>query len=307
MLLTATPYNKAFTDAAGQLRLWLAEDADVGVRPERLITEQGELAVSRRADGRLTTLKAFEASEYPEDWQRLMSLFLVRRTRRFVEQQYGEEDADGRQLLRFADGEPFYFPTRLPEPLPYDGGPDDPGDKLASPETVDQLNGLLLARYRLGNFLVEGVEPTTDAERDLLERLGRSRGNLLGFIRTSLMKRLASCGYSFVLSVERHLQRTHVLLYALENGLPAPLGTVEDRRWESFSDLDETTLDGLDVEATTASGRTPEQWGGRREVALRGACGSTAREPELALRGLLQAGATRRSAHRHRDPAEPAR
>ena len=46
LLLTATPYNKAFTDAAGQLRLWLPEDADLGVRPERMISDQGELPVA---------------------------------------------------------------------------------------------------------------------------------------------------------------------------------------------------------------------------------------------------------------------
>jgi superfamily II DNA or RNA helicase len=260
VLLTATPYNKAFTDAAGQLRLWLAEDADLGVRPERMISQEGELAVAKRADGRLTTLQAFETSLYAEDWQRLMSLFLVRRTRRFVEHRYGEVDEHGRRFLRFANDTPFYFPKRLPEPLEYTGGPDDPGDRLASPDTVDDLNSLLLPRYRLGDFLIDGAEGTTKTERDVLERLQRSRGNLLGFIRTTLMKRLSSCGQSFMVSVERHLLRSHVALHALDNDLPLPIGTVEDRRWEGLSDRDDTSLDGLDVDTSTAVGRTPDQW-----------------------------------------------
>ena len=130
MLVTATPYNKDYGDVAGQLRLFLDPDADLGVRPEELIAAAGEVEVAQRADGRLTTLRAFEQSDYPEDWQRLMSLFLVSRTRRFVEERYGETDEDGRRFLRFSDGRPFYFPRRVPGPLPYEGGADDPGDQL---------------------------------------------------------------------------------------------------------------------------------------------------------------------------------
>ncbi|MEJ7784939.1 MAG: helicase-related protein [Solirubrobacteraceae bacterium] len=260
LLLTATPYNKAFTDAAGQLRLWLSDDADLGVRPERMISDQGELAVAKRADGRLTTLKAFESSLYAEDWQRLMSLFLVRRTRRFVEHRYGEPDAEGRRFLRFADGTAFYFPQRIPRPLPYAGGPDDPGDRLASPDTVDQLNALVLPRYRLVDFLIDGAQGQTTQERQVLERLVKSRGNLLGFIRTTLMKRLASCGPSFLVSVERHLLRNHVTLHALIEGLELPIGTVEGRRWEDMSDDQDPSLEGLELDTGSAVGRTPAQW-----------------------------------------------
>ena len=268
VLLTATPYNKAFTDAAGQLKLWLAEDADLGVRPERLIDQEGELSVAARADGRLTTLKAFESSEYAEDWQRLMSLFLVRRTRRFVEQRYGETGPDGRRLLRFADGTPFYFPQRVPEPLPYDGGEDDAGDRLASPETVDELNRLQLPRYRLGDFLVAGVEGTSKEERSALQRIEKSRGNLQGFIRTTLMKRLSSCGQSFLISVERHLLRNHVALHALQHNLPLALGTVEDRRWDATAPDDDVdpTLDGLELQVGSAVGRTSGQWAALAET-----------------------------------------
>lgn len=260
VLLTATPYNKAFTDAAGQLRLWLPEDNEVGVRPERLIEAEGELEVARRADGRLSSLKAFEPSPYGEDWQRLMSLFLVRRTRSFVEHRYGETDESGRRFLRFPDGTPFYFPERVPSPLPYAGGPDDPGDRLASPETVDQLSALALPRYRLGDFLIAGVEDSSKEEQDALERLEKSRGNLQGFIRTTLMKRLSSCGQSFLISVERHLLRNHVVLHALRSDAPLPLGTVEDRRWDTGTDSDDPMLDGIDVDAGGAIGRALDQW-----------------------------------------------
>src|SRR4029079_826861 len=79
-------------------------------------------------------------------------------------------------------------------------------------------------------------------------------------IRTTLMKRLSSCGQSFMVSVERHLVRNHVLLHAIDAGLALPIGTVEDRRWEYLTDQSDTALDGLDLDAGNAVGRTAEQW-----------------------------------------------
>src|SRR5919198_3513012 len=42
ILLSATPYNKTYIDLANQLRLFLPEDADVGIRPENLLRQLGE-------------------------------------------------------------------------------------------------------------------------------------------------------------------------------------------------------------------------------------------------------------------------
>ena len=41
ILLSATPYNKTYLDLSNQLRLFVAEDADLGIRPERLLTRAG--------------------------------------------------------------------------------------------------------------------------------------------------------------------------------------------------------------------------------------------------------------------------
>jgi Helicase conserved C-terminal domain/PLD-like domain/SNF2-related domain len=260
MLVTATPYNKDYGDVAGQLRLFLDPDADLGVRPDALIEAIGEVAVAQRAGGRLTTLRAFEQSDYPEDWQRIMSLFLVRRTRRFVEERYGETDANGRTFLRFADGSPFYFPERVPRPLPYEGGVDDPGDRLASEETVDELATLELPRYRLVDYLQSPIVTNSDADLEAIDKMRRGRGNLHGFIRTSLLKRLASSGPAFLLSVERHILRNLVVLHALESGLPFPFGTVESARWDFGVDSDAETLPGLEVTLSAAASRDNAEW-----------------------------------------------
>ena len=37
LLLSATPYNKDYSDLSNQLRLFLDEDADLGIRPERYL------------------------------------------------------------------------------------------------------------------------------------------------------------------------------------------------------------------------------------------------------------------------------
>src|SRR5439155_16831517 len=42
VLLSATPYNKTYLDLASQLRLFVADDCDLGIRPEQKLRELGE-------------------------------------------------------------------------------------------------------------------------------------------------------------------------------------------------------------------------------------------------------------------------
>lgn len=48
ILLSATPYNKTYVDLSNQLRLFIPEDVDVGLRPERLLRDLGETEFLRR-------------------------------------------------------------------------------------------------------------------------------------------------------------------------------------------------------------------------------------------------------------------
>jgi PLD-like domain/SNF2-related domain len=48
ILLSATPYNKTYGDLSSQLRLFVPEDRDIGVRPERLLQDIGETEFIRR-------------------------------------------------------------------------------------------------------------------------------------------------------------------------------------------------------------------------------------------------------------------
>ena len=96
MLLTATPYNLDFTDVANQLALFVAEEHPLGIAPETAIAEHGVEAITRRLDCGADSLAAFRRSDFPEDWERLMDRYMVRRTRRSVARSYG---VDGIQII----------------------------------------------------------------------------------------------------------------------------------------------------------------------------------------------------------------
>lgn len=244
ILLSATPYNKTYVDLSNQLRLFVPEDADVGIRPEQLLHELGETEFIRRHQCGLRTLAAFEKSLYSDDWRELMRLYLVRRTRSFIQDNYADTDpASGRKFLTFSDGTRQFFPTREPKTVRFTIDESDPSDQYAglfSAPVVDAINRLTLPRYGLGNYVEERPhDPPTPAESKVIADLSRAGARLMGFCRTNLFKRLESSGYAFILSVERHILRNYVYLHALENDLPVPIGTQDVAQLDArFNDAD---------------------------------------------------------------------
>ena len=102
ILLSATPYNKTYLDLSSQLRLFVPEDGDLGIRPEHLLREIGETEFIRRHQAPVRSLAAFDKSEYADDWRELMRLYLVRRTRSFIQDNYAAVDSsNGRKYLTF--------------------------------------------------------------------------------------------------------------------------------------------------------------------------------------------------------------
>ncbi|MBA3946274.1 MAG: NgoFVII family restriction endonuclease [Herpetosiphonaceae bacterium] len=228
ILLSATPYNKTYLDLSAQLRLFVAEDKDLGVRPEAFIRAVGETAFLREQVSP-RSIRAFERSEFADDWRELMRLFLVRRTRSFIKDNYAERDpADGRSFLRLPDDRRFYFPDRVPRTLSVAASGDaiDPYSLLYAPTIVEAINALSLPRYGLANYLKPTADKLADIqEKPLLDNLSRAGKRLMGFSRTNLFKRLESSGVVFIQSLHRHILRNYVFLHALSNGLPLPLGT----------------------------------------------------------------------------------
>jgi superfamily II DNA or RNA helicase len=268
ILLSATPYNKSYIDLSSQLQLFVAGDQDLGIRPERYIKEIGETEFIRRHQAPVRSLAAFEKSPYADDWRDLMRLYLVRRTRGFIKDNYAKTDeTTGRKYLTFDTGERFYFPDRIPKTVKFEFNEKDPNDpyaRLYSNEVVNAVNGLNLPRYGLGNYIAPTPHsPPTDAEAKELAKLSRAGKRLMGFCRTNLFKRLESGGPAFIQSLERHALRNFVYLHAIENGLPIPIGTqgaelldarVGDRDLDDIlTDTEEDQENGGDVNGAAAA------------------------------------------------------
>lgn len=233
ILLSATPYNKDFLDLSSQLRLFIKSDQSLGIKPEKYIKQElegDESAFEAKFDCISSSIAAFEKSHYYEDWRELMRLFMVRRTRKFILDNYSEIDPKTkRKYLTFANGDRSYFPERVPRKVSFkvdEKNPNDPYAKLYSFEVVDTINKLNIPRYGLGKYKADKFkDKPTKEEIQLLDNLSNAGKRLMGFCRTNLLKRLESDGHTFILSIERHILRNYIYLYALENRLPIPVGT----------------------------------------------------------------------------------
>lgn len=243
LLLTATPFNIKYADVANQLGLFIDEDEDLGVQP-RMALAQRDFA--DKLEFGVNTLAAFRKSEHPEDWKRLMGEHLIRRTRTFIRENYGQRDADGRQYLTFANGQRFFFPKRraIPMDLPFDK--DDPATLMVEDMTIDGLDALKLPRYDLSRYVLPSAVASASAEeKQAVEDFERSRGNVAGFVRTSFYKRLSSCGDSFIKSLKRHAARNRLLIHALDHGLPLPIGSIDPSVFLSDEDTVASSEGGL--------------------------------------------------------------
>ena len=251
ILLSATPYNKTYQDLSSQLRLFVPEEEDLGIRPERLLAEIGETGFIRRHQAPLRSLAAFEQSEHADDWRELMRLYLVRRTRSFIQQHYARTDLDdGRKYLTFEDGSRSYFPLRVPRTAPFEI--DQQYARLFADDVVADINALELPRYGLGNYVAASPATLpTQTEAQTLEDLSRAGKRLMGFCRTNLLKRMESSGHAFQLSLERHILRNFVFLHAIETGQPLPIGTTDAGMLDTQSydeDADAAISDTFDQE-----------------------------------------------------------
>jgi len=234
LLLTATPYNLAFTDVANQIGLYIDEDDDLGIVPSEALHKDPNLMA--KVDGKINTLTAFRKSEEPEDWKRLMSDHLVRRTRSFIKRTAKKELVTGpdgtlteREYLQFANGQKFHFPTRVSTPVSHQFAADDPAALMEDETTLDAVRDLLLPRYRLADY-DNPRAPHTAEDTKILDDIRSGRGNVSGFVRIGLFKRLSSSGYSFILSLQRQRARNELFIHAIDNQLRIPLGSFTDKQ-----------------------------------------------------------------------------
>lgn len=242
LLLTATPYNKDFSDLANQLKLFIGEDQDLGIRPEEYIRQLGgeRAFMQRHSEIFIRSIRAFEQSPYAEDWNELMKLFLVRRTRTFIKENYAKVDeTDGRKYLLFNDGSRSYFPDRIPKALKFETVEGDQYSRLYSSSMIGMMEDLQLPRYGLVKYINENkIIDATTIEKQLLENLSRAGNRMMGFCKSTFFKRIDSSGFSYLLTLYRHILRNMVFVYAIENKLPLPIGDENTLPDEYIADED---------------------------------------------------------------------
>ncbi len=252
ILLSATPFNKLYTDLGDQLRLFLSDDEDLGIRPEAYIRALGgEAYYTHRHTAPIRSIGAFKNSEFADDWRDLMRLYLVRRTRSFIIETYAQRDETGRPYLQSQNGTRSYFPQRVPMTVKYQ--PNDQDERLLSEMVVVNISDLRLPRYGLGLYIDElERSAATPDEQEALNNLARAGQRLIGFCRTNLYKRLESSGASFLQSIERHLLRNYLYLHAIVNGLDLPIGTLDAKMLDSsFNDEDTDEVpEGMEAGST---------------------------------------------------------
>ena len=166
-----------------------------------------------------------------------MKLFLVRRTRTFIKENYAKKDpANGRRYLEFRDGHKSYFPDRVPKAIKFKTKDGDQYSRLYSDEMLNLMGELKLPRYGLIHYLDEKkANEATPFEKILIENLSRAGERMMGFCRSTFFKRIDSSGYSFLLTLFRHILRNAVFVYAIDNKLRLPVGD-ENTFPENFVD-----------------------------------------------------------------------
>jgi len=257
VLLSATPYNKTYLDLASQLKLFLNEQHDLGIRPEahfRTVGGESQFALKTGGTIPLSSLAAFAKSEEPDDWREIMRLFLVRRTRSFIIKNYADiDERDGRAYLTVATGERMYFPTRKPVSVNFRSDPGDDADpcaRLFRDDIVQTLDSLNLPRYGRSTYRKDPLPPDLKpADKQILDDLSRAGKRMKGFCRTNLFKRLESSAHAFLLSIHRHILRNFLEIHALENQLPLPIGQQDSSLLDTrLRDLGDGELDLDDSE-----------------------------------------------------------
>lgn len=243
LLLSATPYNKDLRDLSNQLKLFVNNDTDLGIRPENYINYLGgERKFSlQHNDISMRSIAAFEKSEFVEDWNELMKLFLVRRTRTFIRKNYAKTDPKThRQYLEFPDNSKAFFPDRIPIAKKFVTVPDDQYSKLYSAAMIAKIESLSLPRYGLDGYVAPTkIQNPAQSEIELLQNLSKAGKRMMGFCKSTMFKRVDSSGYSFLLTIYRHILRNTVFLYAIENGLELPISD-ENTLPDDFSDDEDT-------------------------------------------------------------------
>ncbi len=277
VLLTATPVNNSLWDLYYLLALFIKHDAEFAEAGVRSLKEKFK-EVSKENPDDLRPDMLFD----------VLDPVTVRRTRHFVRQYYPNDRVrgpDGREM-------PIQFPDPHVESLNYDLEDVLPGffDQLKealAPEDEEQEPQLTMARYCPSRYRFDQAVESVQVQ-------------LVGLIRSGLLKRFESSAYAFGRTAETMAQSHDAFLAALDAGrilTPAALeewaNIDSDEEWEErLADSEAELTDDYDVDRLRADVESDRDI--LRGFAKRAATVTAKSDPKLAelteaLAGVLHA------------------
>lgn len=202
ILLTATPYSNKPDDIKHQIMLFHS-------------TEKTSIPPANETD-----LKKYfrQVNRGEANLIDLLKNIMVRRTRRYVLDQWGKNDENGRQYLQVGD-QRKYFPTRKMVTQRYDINKvyQQQYETIVEHLTEERLT---FARYSLGLYVKKEYK-----DIQLYSDLGSAGKKLVGLIRILLLKRMESSLEAFKQSIRHYIDSHNIFLTLLDEGI-IPIGDV---------------------------------------------------------------------------------
>ena len=202
ILLTATPYSNTATDIKNQIMLFHQT-------PKTLIPPANETDLDRY----FRQIKKGEAELVD-----LLRNIMIRRTRRYVLNQWGKTDENGNKYLQVGN-ENKYFPKRKMETERYDINKVYQRKYEKIVNLIDKDN-LTFARYSVGLYVKEKYK-----DIQIYKDLGIAGTKLVGLIRTLLLKRMESSLEAFKQSINHYINSHKIFLKLIDEGI-IPIGDV---------------------------------------------------------------------------------
>ena len=218
ILLTATPYSNTATDIKNQIMLFHQS-------PKTFIPPANETDLDRY----FRQVKNKEA-----DLVDLLRNIMIRRTRRYVLNQWGKEDESGRKYLQVGN-ENKYFPKRKMQTERYDINKvyQRKYEKIVG--LIDTEN-LTFARYSVGIYVKKKYK-----DIEIYKDLGIAGTKLVGLIRTLLLKRMESSLEAFKQSIRNYINSHKIFIKLLEEGI-IPIGDVS---YKAMYDIAQSDPDSI--------------------------------------------------------------
>ena len=226
ILLTATPLSNSILDLKHQLQLFPGGD-------ETRIPPADEVGLEQF----FRILKADSEGGYTELLREFLHHVMIRRTRKFIIENYAERDENDRPYIT-VNGKKQYFPERnLSNPEQYDIDEVYTGkyDSIAKLLGKDSLK---LARYIPGYYLHDQYK-----DKEPYSELFNLFAPISGLVRIALLKRMESSVAAFASSI-RHYKKSHeIFLEYLNEGI-MPIGKDFSKTiYEAVTDINESDKD----------------------------------------------------------------